>query len=333
MATIEMLGILVGIDKDNQNNKGYRILTANLKALGVNKYNWNFKATMMNEQQLINSIVHSTDTFKWLNVTVSNGKIKGINASLSRFESTKGHHPYLIISQLENQDSKIVGYKVANYDGNVKNIPIRELIAYGERTTKIGEIPVQNAVFIPSDGKRRGHFKPYSKMEFIIEVVESQKNKHVEEKKVNVVKNAKTLSRLEEIYSREQIEQLRLGKQNGIDIRIIANPQLSAEQMKTLREGLESGVNVKPFAFPEYQVLNMKTYILDLQNGINIKAYLSPKYDLGQLAELSLATELGLDISKMSNPKMSANDMAEIRQRLQYKIWKDELVKKDGSWI
>ena len=207
------------------------------------------------------------------------------------------------------------------------------MLAYGNRITKQGGVPVQNAIFVKADGDKKEHYKSYPNAPFLNEVLITNKNKYSEVKKSPVRENQKTLKRLDEIYTKPQLVQLKLGKEHGVDIRVYANPSLTAEKMKILRCGLENKVNVKPIAFNEYTEKAMLFYIDCLENGLNIRNFLNPKYDLGQLSELSLAEEIGLDISKKSNPKLSASEMAEIRERLEHNIWKDELVKKDGSWV
>ena len=321
--TTIQFGIVVGID-----NKIYRVVVANAIKKGENQYDWKFDCKMLDEKQVINSIKSGS---KWLNIKLENNKLKGSAGALSRFEDAK-HKPIVIISQLVNSESKTLGFKVASYDGSVKNIPIKEMLAYGNRITKAGSVPEQKAIFVSADGDKKEHYKSYPNCSFITEVILSNKNKNTEHKKVALQKNEKTLSRLEEIYTKEQLRELQTGKKSGVDIRIYANPALSAEQMHVLMNGLKNKLNVKPIAHPEYDVMCMKYYIDCLQNNIDIRQFTSSKYDIGQISELSLAVELGLDISKMSNPKLSAEDMAEIRERLEKQIWKEELVKKDGTW-
>ncbi|MBO5390018.1 MAG: hypothetical protein J6A59_18130 [Lachnospiraceae bacterium] len=322
----KQLGIIVGIDKDESGNKGYRVLLATIDKKADKQYNWSFQCMLIPENR-----INQTKVSNWLNIKIENGKIKGSSGSLSRFEDDK-HKPFVIISQLVNNDNKILGYKVASYDGTVKNIHIKEMLAYGNRITKMGCIPVQNAIFVPADEDKKEHFKSYPNCPFIIELIPSHKNKNAEAKRVSLQKNEKTLSKLEEIYSREQLVQLKLGKEHGVDIRVYANPALKPNQMTVLREGLEKKLNVKLFAFPEYDYYVMRYYEDCLENNIDIRQFLSPKYNIGQISELSLAVEMGLDIRKMCNPKLKADEMAEIRERLERNIWKDELVKKDGSW-
>lgn len=322
------LGVVVGIDKDKIGNSLYRVVVATVKQKAPKQYDWGFECKIMSEQQVIAHIRNKTN---WLNIKLEDGKIKGSAGALNRFDDKK-HRPFVIISQLVNDNDKLLGYRVASYEGTVKNVPLKEMLAFGNRITKAGSIPVQNAIFVSADGDKREHFKSYPNCNFLSEVIQTKRNEASDKRRVPLQRNEKTLSNLEEIYSKEQLVQLKLGREHGVDIRVYANPALKPNQMTVLREGLEQKLNVKPFAFPEYDYYAMRYYSDCLQNGIDIRQFLNPKYNIGQISELSLAVELGLDITKMCNPELKADEMAEIRERLERNIWKDELVKKDGSW-
>ena len=320
-------GTVIGIDKIN-NEAIYRVIISKY----VNKngiLDWKFECKMMNVSQIINSFSSGA---VWSNIKVHQGKLKGSSGDLERFNN-KVNKPYVILSQILDSDCNVLGYKVANYEGNVKNISLKEMVAYGNRVVKHGGIPVQNAIFISTDENKKAHYKAYPDCAFIKEIITKKKNKYTEVKRVNTTQNEKTLSKLEDLYTKQQIEQLKIGKSEGLDIRIYANPSISAESMKELRLGMKQGLNVRPLAHPDFKPQAIKFYIMELKDGIDIKQFLNPAYDIEQLSSLSLAVELGLDISKMANPKLNANEMEEIRERLEQGIWKDELVKKDGTWI
>lgn len=324
---MNMFGTIIGIDKVN-NNKVYRVLISKY-IVKNNNYDWKFECKMMNEQQILSSFSSGAI---WSNVKVENGKLKGSSGDLERFNN-KVNNPYVILSQIVDNNKNVLGYKVANYAGGVKNTSIKDMIAYGNRVTKQGGVPIQNAIFVSADESKKAHYKAYPDCRFIEEVLVKKENKYTEVKRVNTNQNAKTLTKLEDLYNKEQIAQLRLGKSEGLDIRVYANPAISAESMYELRMGMKAGVNVRPLAHPDFKPEAIKFYITELKDGIDIRQFLNPKYDLGQIASLSLAVDLGLDISKMANPKLKAVEMDEIRERLERGIWKDELVKRDGSWI
>ena len=329
MAT--QLGIVVGIDS-NGSHKAYRVLIATIspKQGEEKQYNWKFECKLMPEAQVIQLLQKKVN---WLNIKLENGVVKGSTGDLKRFNNQQ-HKPYVIISQIVNSDDKIIGYKIANYDGGVKSIPIKEMIAYGNRTIKQGNIPIQNAIFVPaSEDNKTAHYKSYPGSPFIDERIVTRKNKYADKRRVNTSNNSKTLNKLEEIYTPEQIKQLKIGKEHGVDIRIFANPALESAKMKVLREGLEQRVNVRPFAFPDYTIDAMRYYILELKTGMDIRQYLNPKYSIAQIAELSIAVDEGLDVSKMNDPELSVRQMQERRIRLENNVFHDEDVEVDGSWI
>ena len=56
-----------------------------------------------------------------------------------------------------------------------------------------------------------------------------------------------------EIYlSFEQMGQIRLGLEAGIDVSKYANPKLSDKQMEEIRWGLEDGLDVSKYADPKF---------------------------------------------------------------------------------
>lgn len=327
----KQLGIVVGIDFHGD-QKAYRVLIATIspKQGEEKQYNWKFECKLMPEAQVIQLLQKNVS---WLNIKLENGAVKGSTGDLKRFTNSQ-HRPFVIISQLVNSDDKIIGYKIANYDGGVKSIPIKEMIAYGNRATKQGYIPIQNAMFVTAtDENKAAHFKSYPNSPFIEERIVTRKNQYADKRRVNTSNNGKTLSKLEEIYTPEQIKQLKLGKEHGVDIRIYANPGLEASKMKVLREGLEQKVNVRPFAFPDYTIESMRYYILELKTGMDIRQYLNSRYSIAQIAELSIAVSEGLDVSKMQDPDLSVRQMQERRIRLENNVFHDEDVEMDGSWI
>lgn len=328
--------IVVGIDKMS-NDTLYRVLVFKYEEKASEDKKWSFVCEKMNTQRIIEAIQKHGNNF-FMNITVDqSGKISGRRAALSRFDSdpTKGNHPFVIISKIVTEDERLIGYKVGTYDGKVKNISLQEMIGYCLRTTKANLIPIQNCIFVPEDktSGKKAHIKEYPNCPLITEIKVVGKNKHTQTNRVQVKENEKKLVKASEIFTPEQMKVLAKGKQAGVDIRVYANPKLTPEQMEALLDGLGKGVNVRPFTSPEYTAQAMQFYVYDLTSGLDIRKYLSPKYSLEQLFQLSLATTLGLDINKVSNPKLKANEMAEIIERLKAKIWKDELVKKDGSWI
>lgn len=316
---VKKIGAIIGIDK--QNNKSiYRALLIAYDKNNTGEIKWQFQPRVLSDEQIIESFRAGLE---FINIELINGKVHGSAGDLKRFENKNGSRPIVIIAQTSNSDGRAIGYIVANYDGKVTRVSTKQLLAYGNTSVKKGCTPVQNAIFIAEDNNKASHFKSYPNKQFIEEIIVVNKNEHNDTRRVNTANNQKTLTKAEQIYTPEQIKQLKLGKQKGIDIRIYANPKLSAEQMKILRKGIESKINVRPFAFPDYSVEAMKFYIVEIACKMDIRSFLSPKYSLEQLGELSLAAEDGLDISKLSDPSLSAKKMEEIRERLKAGVFRE----------
>lgn len=332
MSSTRDLAIVVGINEDKANKTNrYRMVLARVTDKGKGRFDWQFKCEMAYENDIIAGRYRGC--VLW-NAKVENNKVVGKHASLNRFKENRRMPAKVIISQIVDEKGAIKGYKVAGYDGSVQNIPLKQMIAYGKKMNEIGEVPVQNAIFIPETDGKKAHYKNYPESNFISELIPMKKNENKYAEKptrVNYKENEKSLNRLEEIYTRSQIEQLRLGKNHGVDIRVFANPQLSSEQMKVLREALERKINVRILANPEFTPDAMAWYADDIKMGLDVKQYLNSKYKLSQIAELSLAAEQGLDISQMANVEYSSQQMAEIRVRMENQIWKYEKVG-NSSW-
>ena len=317
---VKKTGAVVGIDCAN-NIKAYRaLLIAFEKNDTTGEVKWKFQPKMLSEEQIISSC---NSGMSWINIDIVKGKVHGSSGDLKRFEPKNGSRPFVIIAQTINSNGKIIGYIVANYDGKVTRVSLKQLVAYGNNANKKDTVPVQNAIFITEDNNKSAHFKSYPNRPFIEEIINVGKNEHSDTRRVNTANNQKTLVKPESIYTKDQIKQLKLGKQNNVDIRIYANPKLSAKQMSILRKGLQSKINVRPFAFPEYSEEVMKFYIVELACKADIRSYLNPRYNIEQIGELSLAAEEGLDISKMSDPNISAKKMGEIRERLRAGLFRE----------
>ena len=329
------LGFIIGVDKENTEKK-YRVAIANVtnaKAEDVTNLHWEFEFKIMSEADIINSFKCGA---RWSNVDLdrqaSNKKtlLVGNTGALSRFEDGKTK-PAVIVSQIVD-DTGLKGYRIITYTGKVTTLRVKDMVSYGERVSKEGGVPIQNAIFIQATADKKAYFKAYIENQFIVETIHKSKNKYTDVKKVNLEENSKALKSIKDIFSDEQIEQLKLGKKNGVNIKVYANPALSPNQMKILREGLQDKVNVSLIARPEFKEDAMQLYADDLRDGMDIKKYLNPEYSIAQISELALGYLAGLDIAKYANPKITASEMSEIRERLETGIWNSKDLALNQGW-
>lgn len=321
-----MRGIVVGIDKEGA-GKVYRVVVyeRDSKSKG-----WRFKRQRVLENELINGI--STNKIVLENITVDKGRIRGKTGDLSRFDNGV-NRPIVILSEIIVDGQGTVGYKTITYDGVVKNITLSKLLSYCHDVDRRGGIPIQNGMYVKEQGGIKAHIRCYPYGDYIVERLERKVSDYA--KPVKLLKDSKSkqaMAKLEEMFNRDQIRELKLGRQNGVDIKVLANNKLSAGQMKIIRETLEEGLRAELFADPAYSIDAMRLLRSDMKFGIDVKCYMSPEYSAEQLMELSVGCMSGVDISRYANPKNTPNEMSEIRIRLENNIWKELDVESDDTW-
>lgn len=264
-----------------------------------------------------------------------NGKIEAINLKVFKDDSrnlpnlerlTEGKRkPYVIIAELRSgydvSNTRRVGFKIADSNGRVKNIKYRDAVTICNTYKKMGEVPFHNAMFdSEANAIRLGYDCNIPVEMFIVNRVENVAKLQDEGPK-------KVSNKLLERFSKEQLHELKKGKEAGVDIRAYANPELTAEQMKEVRKGLESGVNARLYAHPDYKPSVMAVYRADMKSGIDIEAYINPEYSVAQLMELGQGVISGIDISKYADVKIPAHEMAEQRMRMEKGMYSSVLVR------
>lgn len=262
------------------------------------------------------------------------GTVTKKTGSFDRFApSAKGQRPLIVLSKLISDNGQLLGYKVADYDGNIRNWRIKEVTNYCRRSKRDKVIPFQNVIFAGEDSKDNAIISVYANANILEEVVKQGINKNVAAPaKINVTENKHNLENKDKVFSQKQTMILNDLKLKGHNPTVIANPELSAAQMATLASGIERGVNVKPFASPAYSKDAMKFFIAETKNKADISQMLNPKYTLPQLCQLALGRDNGIPFSKFADPKNTAKEMEEIRIGLESQLWGEREAKISKAW-
>lgn len=317
-------GHIVGIDIAG-GNKIYTVLLSSYTP--DSEKPWRFSTEKVKEQSLINAIKSGKVNIR--NAKLSGTSLVGSTGRLERFtpKIPIGTPPIVIISELKvkGNPDRLIGYKIATKNGEVKNIKsdvlIRHCASISKKSKDRGSdaVPVQNYAY---DGDRR-ILRQYIDGQSFIEYIRVNKPTKTSPANIDKEANKKQLSKLEEIFTPNQIKELKLGKAKGLDIRIYGNNKLSAEQMKVIREALENGVDARAFASPAFSVDTMKAYATNMKYGVDIRDFILPEYNVGQIYELSTAWLEGVDISKLADPKIKADDMAKMRVELEQQLYNE----------
>lgn len=318
-----MRGVVVGIDKQGT-TKVYRVV---LFSYDNSSKEWKFRRQRVVEDQLVSGINHGKLSLE--NAGVRDGKLWGKTGDLSRFENGV-NNPVVILTELVIEGQGVIGYKIVTYEGVVKNINVKNLLIYCEGINRGRGVPIQNGMYVKEQGRNKAHIRCYPDGEYIKEMLERKVSKHAKPAKLD--KSARAIAKLEEMFNKDQIKELKLGKQNGVDIKVYANNKLEAGQMRIIREALEEGLNAELFADPGYSITAMRLLRADMKYGIDVRYYMNPDFSAEQLMELSVGYISGVDISKYADPKNPPEEMAEIRVRLENNLWRELDVESDDTW-
>ena len=213
------------------------------------------------------------------------GNIVGINnSSMDRFHRDEKNQ-FVVLAELVNDKGDVLGYKVVDRNCKIKAVKKKDLIEHcnNERDKGI-EYPIQNMIFQQKDG---GVLRRFTEDQDILKIIIA-KTTPVQS---NIKKDAKTR------FTEEQIQILKEAKEEGIDIKMIANPKIQADVMRF--------------------------YIAELRHGVDIRPILSTKFNAEQIFQISLGYHHGVSYKYYADPKLSAVEMAEHRLRLEMKIWKE----------
>lgn len=88
------------------------------------------------------------------------------------------------------------------------------------------------------------------------------------------------------------------------------------DQLEELQLGLEHGVQVSAYAKKEYFAVQMRQVRFGLEEGLDISLYNDEKYDWFQMEEIRLGLKEGLDAAIYANPRYSYEVMRELRKAL-----------------
>ena len=302
------------------------------RMIAVDRYkdgSYEYRRVQKTERDLVADL--SVGKYSIINAGLDVNRIKGTTGDLNRFDNGV-NKPLVILTEIVDHRSVTLGYKVANCNGDVVSMSLKDLLEHCEKVTAKDGIPIQNGIYVPATDGQKAFIRSYPNGIYPKEFRARKTSKFSKAAAVDKRQGEKNVNKLEEMFTKEQIRELQLGKKNGIDIRIIGNNKLSAEQMRIIRQCEEKGLPGRLFADPAYSIELMEFFQVELMNGAEIRAILNPRYSVAQAMEISVAYEQGLDTSEMDDPDLSHEEMAERRIRLANGMWKKHKVKTDDSW-
>lgn len=247
-----------------------------------------------------------------------NRRVAETQGSFDRLSVKDGTTPHIVVQELATSVGTIVGYRLLNPQTNMIFALKKEDIIKRQSSSSVPLL--QNGII------RGNKINCYSHSKFPRFIIGTRtrtavrRPKVVDEKKVQAAKNNDFLSQ----FSPEQRRELSKAKSNDIDIRLIANPNLSSEQMRVLWISKKNGAYSEYFAKPEYSVDVMKFYADRLVTQQMVKECADllarPSYSVDKLSELYLAVCEGIDYSSFLDAD-NAEEMYVQRERLREDLW------------
>ncbi|MDE6844622.1 MAG: FapA family protein [Lachnospiraceae bacterium] len=114
-------------------------------------------------------------------------------------------------------------------------------------------------------------------------------------------------------YQKAQNQEIKLGKEEGLDVSIYANPQFNWLQMEQIRMGLKDKLDASIYADPSNNYETMRQIRLSLYSGTNLIPYLKRGFADDDLGEIRLALLDKLPIDEWLQDNMCAPQIHEIR--------------------
>ena len=152
------------------------------------------------------------------------------------------------------------------------------------------------------------------------------------------------LKLLKEGFTKEQVEEIRLGEEQFLDTSFYAKKEYLALQMKEIRLGMEHGLEIELYARPAFDWLQMGEIRLGLESEVDVKKYanhliphdtmreirlgLESDVDLSKfvsykaeiIKEIRLATLKGIDITPYAKKKFDAEQLEQIRLAMEHRV-------------
>ncbi len=114
-------------------------------------------------------------------------------------------------------------------------------------------------------------------------------------------------------YQKAQNQEIKIGKEEGLDTSIYANPEFNWLQMEQIRMGLKDKVDASIYANPDYSYETMRQVRLALYSATNLIPYVERGFVDDDLEEIRLALLNRLPLDHWLKDEMCAPQIREIR--------------------
>ena len=115
-------------------------------------------------------------------------------------------------------------------------------------------------------------------------------------------------------FTKDQVEEIKLGLEEGLDIEPYENKDFFALQMREIRLGLMSELPVEIYARKDFDWFQMEEIRLGLESKLNVRLYAYPKVPFETMRQLRLALADGINLAKYVS--LPAGTLKELRKAI-----------------
>ncbi len=115
-------------------------------------------------------------------------------------------------------------------------------------------------------------------------------------------------------FSKDQVEEIKLGLEEGLDIEPYEDKDYFALQMREIRLGLMKELPVEIYARKDFDWFQMEQIRLGLEEGINVRLYAYPRVPFDIMRQLRLALVEGINLAKYTS--LPAGVLRELRKAI-----------------
>lgn len=271
-------------------------------------------------------IVAATKTLQAINFNTNNGKVVDEVGKFSRLKDNARFSPRIVLAEIVTESKRLLGYVLLNKAGQIETVKRADLLNICSQAKRLGASYLQNAIYKEVDGKGAIASYPNKPFNRIVNRVNKTDKKPVSQ--VDKARNKENLSGVAK-YTPEQMKELSLAEEHGVNKILIANPKLTPKQMRILWVAKKNGMASEYFANPKFSEDVMKFFADRLVNKkmfSECKALFKVGYDVKQLTELYLGIYSGIDISKYADQSISGEDMYFKRVQMESEYYKKPML-------
>lgn len=119
-------------------------------------------------------------------------------------------------------------------------------------------------------------------------------------------------------FTRDQIEEISKGREEGLDVTLYARKDFLAIQMHQIRLGLLAGIPAEKYAKTEYDWFQMEEIRKGLEEKIDIMPFVSPDISYDRMQQIRLGLKDGIDLSAYK--RLDAGILKQMRLAIKNKV-------------